>query len=51
MGPRRSRALLEGLDILVEEVTRSDATTVTDATTMTDATPLTTTLQSSEEHL
>jgi hypothetical protein len=52
MGPRRSRALLEGLDILVEEVTRSDATTVTDAPTMTDPTPLTTTtLQSSEEHL
>jgi DNA-binding MarR family transcriptional regulator len=58
MGPRRSRALLEGLDILVEEVTRSDATTMTDPTTMTDATTMTdptplttTTLQSSEEHL
>jgi DNA-binding MarR family transcriptional regulator len=44
MGPRRSRALLEGLDILVEEVTSSGATTITDPT------PLTTTLHASEEH-
>ena len=45
MGPRRSRALLEGLDILVEEVTSSGATTITDPTS------LTTTLHASEDIL
>jgi DNA-binding MarR family transcriptional regulator len=53
MGPRRARALLDGLDIVVEEVTRSGATTTTDPTPLTtDPTPLTTTtLQPPEEHL